>query len=252
MEPEIELELFAALCADVEAGRPLADVLRAEGLLQSTWEQSRDLWMGRMSNAPEAERKTLEERYLASFHARKRVTQAHFSKPTSEEPSPEESSENDEPPTCRAPMGTIIIPGSAVEEPLAEAKQETRLKEFVPPPSATPPMGVIPPKPLAPPVPAPSPELTPPMGVAAPNLADIPPPKPLPKLEVTPPMGVAAPNLADIAPPKPLPHAQVTPPMGVAAPNLADIPPPKPLPNAEVTPPMGVTQPNLGHAPPAR
>lgn len=73
MEPEIELERFAALCAEVEAGTPLERVLQAEGLSAEAWSQSRDTWMERMSHEPTAERNALEARYKAAFDGRKRA-----------------------------------------------------------------------------------------------------------------------------------------------------------------------------------
>jgi len=239
MEPEIELELFAALCADVEAGKSLAEVLRAEGLLQSTWEHSRDLWMGRMSNESETERKTLEGRYLAAFHARKRTAPTSVGSAT-------HPVGDDDPPTPRAPMGTVIMPLDP--EPHAGARAEDRGRE-TDPPSATPPMGVPAPNPIdrAPPSVTPPmgvmgpnaidrgpPSATPPMGVIAPKPVDTPNAAPPSNPELTPPMGVAAPRLGDIAPPS----RGRTPPMGIPAPSLAEIPPPRPLRMPEPTPPM--------------
>ncbi len=76
MEPEIELERFAALCAEVEAGTPLDEVLRIESLPAGAWSESRNAWMERMSREPEATRNALEARYKAAFEARLRAIEA--------------------------------------------------------------------------------------------------------------------------------------------------------------------------------
>ncbi|MBK9263721.1 MAG: hypothetical protein IPM54_28445 [Polyangiaceae bacterium] len=221
MEPEIELELFAALCADVEAGRPLADVLRSEGLVESTWERSRDMWMGRMSNGPEAERKTLEERYLTAFHARKRKDRAPVHQAS---PPP---GELEDPPTHRAPMGTVIMAPDPTPRSPTEMPADVKNADATPL-STTPPMGVTAPNPKD----AAPPSATPPMGVIAPKRIDDVPPS------ATPPMGVSAPKPADPRLAKPQTNAELTPPMGMPAPTLADIPPPRPLRTPEPTPPM--------------
>ncbi|UQA56273.1 hypothetical protein [Polyangium aurulentum] len=115
--PEIELERFAALCAEVEEGTPLEAVLLAAGLSEEAWSRSRDAWMGRMSSGSDEERVTLESRYRAAFDARQRALRPPASEgnepPTQEkpraadapstEPEPATTRMDEDPPTPRAP-----------------------------------------------------------------------------------------------------------------------------------------------------
>ncbi|TKC99116.1 hypothetical protein [Polyangium fumosum] len=90
MEPEIELERFAALCAEVEAGTPLEEVLRVEALSAEAWGVSRNAWMERMSREPEATRNALEARYKAAFDARSRAIETRKARAggSEDEPTP--------------------------------------------------------------------------------------------------------------------------------------------------------------------
>jgi hypothetical protein len=103
--PDIELERFAALCAEVEEGTPLEAVLLAAGVSEQAWSQSRDAWMGRMSSGTDEERVMLEGRYRAAFDTRQRALRpppSERSEPVSE-PEPATTRMDEEPPTPRAP-----------------------------------------------------------------------------------------------------------------------------------------------------
>jgi len=242
MEPEIELERFAALCAEVEAGTPLEEVLRVEALSSEVWGESRNAWMERMSREPEATRNALEARYKTAFEARSRAIEARKARPS--------GGDGDEPTPPRAhsvPLGLMdtvpMLPTADPEQLLARlrarraAAAQAAGEGPTPLAPATTSAPVVkpppPPRESAPGMTLPD-EHTPPM---RPRIATI--PDPLPARQTPPaPGNPGKPALPfQAAPPAPLPP----PPPSPSSPGMpAVLPPPAspPKPHGAATQPM--------------
>lgn len=73
MDPPLTLELerFAALSAELEAGSSSEEVLAREGLSAEVWTQVQELWLGRMAEEVSRGRFELTNRYNYAFNARR-------------------------------------------------------------------------------------------------------------------------------------------------------------------------------------
>ncbi|MDC3985280.1 hypothetical protein [Polyangium jinanense] len=258
MEPEIELERFAALCAEVEAGTPLEEVLRVEALSAEAWGVSRNAWMERMSREPEATRNALEARYKAAFEARSRAIEARKARAGA-------GGGEDEPTPPRAhsvPLGLMdtvpMLPTADPEQLLARLRARRAAAAAAAGEGATPLAPTVtgapavkgpppPPRESAPGAKVPPDEHTPPMRARVATIPD-----PLPARQTQPmPATPSRPALPfQAAPPAPLPPP---PPPKQSSPGMmaAVLPPPAPPPKPIGAAPQQPQQPAGYGYPPA-
>jgi hypothetical protein len=190
----IELESYATLAAEIDAGRPADVVLEREGITKESWARAQAYWLKRMADEAHRKRFATTTRYQALFAAKRRIFASRIEreKATVTDPAP--------PPVeplaaakveLEAPIAAEL-PAVAAPEAPAAVVPEVRL----PPPVAAPPPPPMAPAPLPPaPVVSPPAYRAPETAVFAPQAAAAPPPRvmaPLPVVSSSAPAAAGA------------------------------------------------------------
>lgn len=73
MEPHIELERYAALCAELDAGTPRDELCAREGISAAEWTAVQEAWLAALADETSRKRFVLMNRYNNAFVARRRA-----------------------------------------------------------------------------------------------------------------------------------------------------------------------------------
>lgn len=73
MEPPIELERYAALCAELDAGTPRDELCAREGISAAEWTALQEAWLAALADEISRKRFVLTNRYNNAFVARRRA-----------------------------------------------------------------------------------------------------------------------------------------------------------------------------------
>ena len=73
MEPPIELERYAALCAELDAGTPRDELCAREGISAAEWTAVQEAWLAALADETSRKRFVLTNRYNNAFVARRRA-----------------------------------------------------------------------------------------------------------------------------------------------------------------------------------
>ena len=167
MEPAVELERFAALSAEIEAGAARDEVCAREGISVEAWTGAQEMWLARMAEETAAKRFELTNRYNAAFVARRLALQDGKRKPANKpfraqkKPAapPQKTPERAAIPPAKGEGLPTFMEAAAAAAPPIVAPPPARvegLPSFMdaaaaapPPPLAVPPQVVAPPPPLA-------------------------------------------------------------------------------------------------------
>ncbi len=69
----LELERYATLAAESDAGRPIGAILEREGLTDETWARAQAYWLKRMADEARRKRFATTTRYQAVFKAKRKI-----------------------------------------------------------------------------------------------------------------------------------------------------------------------------------
>ena len=74
----VRLEAYAAICAELDAGVPIGEVLARESVNDETWAAAQAYWLRRMSDEAERKRYQVTTRYQGMFKAKRAVFEARL------------------------------------------------------------------------------------------------------------------------------------------------------------------------------
>lgn len=228
MEPAIDIERFAALSAEIDAGAQREELCAREGITVDAWTQTQEAWLSKMADETAQKRFALTNRYNVAFVERRRaLTHGDRRGP----------SKRARPTAAAAPS----VPPAAAPAPIAPPPiQVPSYEREMPPPMAAPPIAAPPMQTPSygladPAIPPPPPIASPPPMVAASATETAPiPPVPVPPPVAGPPpkakkgATMAMPAFTDVAgAPLPFKAAPLGPPPGPPPPQASEPPPPR-------------------------
>ncbi|MFT3764750.1 MAG: hypothetical protein QM820_04425 [Minicystis sp.] len=116
----LDLERFAALSAELEAGASLDALLAREGVAPEVWEESREEWLTKLGEETARKKTTLTDRYRTAFEARLAAAKARpeaAAPPPAAQPAPPRPAPS--PPILSQPAVSPLAPPASVREPLS-------------------------------------------------------------------------------------------------------------------------------------